>query len=99
MYCFVLSCVVLCRVVLFCTVWHIVRVNLKAPQFLKIERYAQRLSHRVCMGNGGSGDGPLIFHNHALINTYFTAHILIPDDRSSTRSVCVIKTDYKILRK
>jgi len=32
-----------------------VRANLKAPQFLKIERYAQRLSHRVCMRDGGSG--------------------------------------------
>ena len=31
------------------TVWHIMRANLRAPQFLKIERYAQRLSHRVCM--------------------------------------------------
>ena len=30
------------------------RANLKAPQFLKIERYAQRLSHRVCTGDGGS---------------------------------------------
>ena len=29
--------------------------NLKAPQFLKIERYAQTLSHRVCMVDGGSG--------------------------------------------
>ena len=55
MYCVVLSCVVLCRIVVYCTVWHIVRGNLRAPQFLKIERYAQRLSHRVCMGDGGSG--------------------------------------------
>ena len=55
LYCFVLSCVVLCRIVLYCTVWHIVRANLKAPQFLKIESYTQRLSHRVCMGDGGSG--------------------------------------------
>ena len=31
------------------------RANLKAPQFLKIDRYAQRLSHSVCMGDGGSG--------------------------------------------
>ena len=31
------------------------RANLKAPQFLKIERYAQSLVHRVCMGDGGSG--------------------------------------------
>ena len=28
--------------------------NLSAPQFLKLERYAQSLSHRVCMGDGGS---------------------------------------------
>ena len=39
----------------YCTVWHIVRANLRAPQFLKVERYAQRLSHRVCMGHGSSG--------------------------------------------
>ena len=26
---------------------------LKAPQLLKIERYAQRLTHRVCMGDEG----------------------------------------------
>ena len=37
------------RIVLHFTVWHIARANLRAPQFLKIERYAQRLSHRVCM--------------------------------------------------
>ena len=30
MCCFVLSCVLLCRVVLYCTVWHIVRANLRA---------------------------------------------------------------------
>ena len=29
--------------------------NLKTPQILKIERSAQRLSHRVCMGDGGYG--------------------------------------------
>ena len=45
----------LCRIVLYCTVLHIVRESLEVPQFLKIERYAQRLSHRVCMGDGGSG--------------------------------------------
>ena len=45
----------LCRIVLYCTVLHIVRENLEVPQFLKIERYVQRLSHRVCMGDGGSG--------------------------------------------
>ena len=36
------------------------RANLKAPQFLKIERYAQRLSHRVCMGDEAPGDGLLL---------------------------------------
>ena len=58
MHCVVLSCVVLvvlCRIELYCTVWHIVRANLRVPQFLKIERYAQRLSQRFCMGDGGSG--------------------------------------------
>ena len=32
---------------------YIVRANLKVPQFLKIERYPQWFSHRVCMGDGG----------------------------------------------
>ena len=29
--------------------------NVRAPQFLIIERYVQSLSHRVCMGDKGSG--------------------------------------------
>ena len=36
------------------------RANLKVPQFLKIEIYAQRWSRRVCMGDGGSADGLLV---------------------------------------
>ena len=55
LFCVTLCCAVLCRIVLYCTVEHIVHANLKVPQFLKIERYAQRLTHRVCMGDGGSG--------------------------------------------
>ena len=56
-HCIVLFCVKLCCAVSYCIIFvqHKVRANLKAPQFLKIERYAQSLSHRVCMGDGGSG--------------------------------------------
>ena len=36
------------------------RANLKAPQFLKIERYAQRLSHRVVWEMEAPGDGLLV---------------------------------------
>ena len=57
--CFVELCfAVLYYIVLYhglLTVWNILCANLRTPQFLQIERYAQRLSHRVCMGDGGSG--------------------------------------------
>ena len=43
-------CVCVVCIALYCTVEHIVSANLRAPHFLKIER----LSHRVCMGDGGS---------------------------------------------
>ena len=39
------------------SVWHIVRANLRAPQFLKIERYAQRLSRKVFMGDRSHNQG------------------------------------------
>ena len=52
LYCFVLCWAVLYCIILYCIAYR--KRNLKAPQFLKIERYTQRLSHRVCMGDRGS---------------------------------------------
>ena len=54
---------------------YIVRANLKVPQFLKIERYVQRLSYRVCMGDDGSGWwAPICIRNvcTALNENWFT---------------------------
>ena len=57
-HCNVLCFVELCCAVLYCIILHCMAYSAResrSPQFLKIKRYAQRLSHRVCMGDEGSG--------------------------------------------
>ena len=64
----------------------------KSPQFLKIERHAQRLSYRVCIGDTGSGQWApgnvedLMDLENSVLNTFF----VIYRKRSNMRRVFVI---------